>query len=521
MLGLGLGARAGGWAAPTAESLANAIPGLRVLALAGRGGMGAVYRAEQTRLGRTVAVKILPPEATAEPLARERLEREARVLAGLEHPGVLRVFDFGTLADGTSYLVMEWAEGGDLAARLAKGRVPWAEALGWVERIAAALDAAHARGVVHRDLKPGNVLLRADGSLALGDFGLARAEGAGFTTALTLSGVVYGTFDYMAPEQADGAGAVTKAVDVYALGVMTYQLLTGRVPRGVFEPASRVVGLPAAVDAVIAAALATEPGRRPESAGEFARRLRAAGARGRGKAWWLAAVALGLMGAAVVAARVWGMGEAGGRGATGGTETVPLGQAPREEARGGADPGMSVGAGTAPTPGPGGEAVSVRGGWTRRGEEWVVNEEVGLLRLAVPVPADFRYTVMVEFTRVGGRHSAGLILPTAAGTGMFELGAWEQGLGGFQAIDGRDLRANGTAFPAMLRNGERQRVELAVDGTRVGVRWNGVARGEVELRGRRLSIPKIWSAGGGWEGRLGLCAWQSPTVFHRVEVRAQ
>lgn len=529
-LGLGLGAAS--WSVPTAEALADAIPGLRVLELAGRGGMGAVYRAEQTRLGRAVAVKILPPGATADPLARERFEREARVLSELRHPSVLQVHDFGALPDGTPFLVTEWAEGGDLGARMGAAGVSPAQATAWVEQIAAALDEAHARGIVHRDLKPANVLVRGDGSLALGDFGLARAEGPGFTTALTMSGVVFGTFDYMAPEQMEGANApVSPATDVYALGVMTYRMLTGRVPRGVFAPASRLVAVPARVDAVIAAALATEPAKRPASAGEFARRLRTAsrgGGRARRLAVAAATLALGAAAAVIVAEVVAGRGARGERNAVAAParENAPAATSTSAKATA-LTPTRSEGRPAGPVserktpvlPDVNPREHAAAGGWTMRGGELWVDEAVGLLRLPVAVPADFRYDVVVEFTRVAGRHSVGVILPTAAGVGVFELDAWEAGLGGLQEIDGRDLRGSGVAFPASLRNGERQQVYLQVNGNQVGVSWNGVWRGEVELSGRRLSLPTLWGAGD-WRG-LGLCAWKSPTVFHKVEFRAR
>lgn len=510
-LGLGLGGpAAGGWAAPSAEELAGAIPGLRVIELAGRGGMGAVYRAEQARTGRVVAVKLLPAGATADPMARERFEREARVLAGLAHPRVLRIFDFGALADGTPYLVTEWAEGGDLAARI-EGRAQEPKAVAaWVSQIAEALDAAHAKGVVHRDLKPANVLVRADGGLALGDFGVARAEGAGFTTALTLSGVVYGTADYMAPEQARGRDEVTKAADVYALGVMAYQMLTGRVPRGVFEPASRAAGVGRAVDRVIAEALAEDPRRRPKSAGEFARRLERAMRGRRAGAGRRVALLVGAAAAALLVAAVFGPQAKRGAEAWRSAGRM-LGLEPGKVFRAGAktpvlrdvDPAVHA----------------VRGGWSRRGTELAVDDAVGLLRLPVEVPADFRYDLVVDFTREKGRHSVGVILPTAAGTGVFELDAWEQGLGGVQTVDGLDLRSNGLGFPASLRNGERQLVHLIVEGARVNVTWNGVWRGQADLAGRRFAVPEVWEAGA-WSGP-GLCVWKSPTVFHRVEFRAR
>ena len=452
-LGLGLGGSVpGSWVAPSAEELADAIPGLRVLELAGRGGMGAVYRAEQVRLGRVVAVKLLPAGATADPMARDRFEREARVLAGLNHPRVLRIFDFGTLANGASYLVTEWAEGGDLAARIA-GRAQEPKAVAaWVAQIAEALDAAHAKGVVHRDLKPANVLVRGDGGLALADFGLARAEGAGFTTALTISGVMFGTVDYMAPEQmgASGAGAeveVTKAADIYALGVMTYQMLTGRVPRGVFAPASRFTGVAKAVDAVISAALAAEPEQRPKSAGEFARRLGAAigGGRGVSRGRRLAVIVVCgacSVGAALAYVRVKEQRE-GAEPEPGRPRATEEVREPVVESR----PAEAVPEGNAAAPTrtegelrriltevePGRDRAS--GGWTKQGDELRSDEGVCALRLPVRLPEDFRYDVKVEFTRLSGRNSVGVFLPTSSGVGVFELDAWDAGLGGIQMID--------------------------------------------------------------------------------------
>lgn len=552
LFGLGL-ASAGsggalGWEAPTAEALAGVFPGLRVVELCGRGGMGAVYRAEQTRLGRMVAVKILPTVAMPDPLARERFEREARVLSGLSHPHVLHVHDFGALADGTLYLVTEWAEGGDLA-RLFGGRAqPLATVCAWVEQIAAALDAAHARGVVHRDLKPANVLVRADGRLALADFGLAHAQGAGFTTGLTLSGTVFGTYDYMAPEQLGGAGgvkdeAVTPAVDVYALGVVTYQLVTGILPRGAYARPSNAVGAPVALDSLLDAAMSTDRAKRPKSAGEFARRLAAAcEPRGRimPKRWIKAGAGLCTL-AAVLAMLAW-------KGVIGGAKVTPGGSVVVTVA--GTEPVAqreAVGRGVEPATEPEAMVPSVEappktiakeapvapwtwvlpmvrtgehrvsGAWDARGGELISGDGVCVLRLPVNVAADYSYDVAVEFTRIAGANSVAVFLPTAAGVGVFELDAWEQGLGGMQMIDGQDLRAQGRSFPAALRNGERQQVVLNVRGTRVSAVWNGVPRMTWDLTGCRLEPLGLWGAGANM--RLGLGSWSSPTAFHRVAYR--
>ncbi len=556
-------APAGAWVPPAAESLAEAFPGLRVRALAGRGGMGAVYRAEQTRLGRTVAVKILPPGVMPDPMAQERFEREARVLSEIDHPHVMRIYDFGALADGTLYLVSEWAEGGDLAKLLGEQAHPAAKVCEWVGQIAGALDAAHAKGVVHRDLKPANVLVRADGKLALADFGLAYAQGAGFTTALTMSGTIFGTFDYMAPEQMGTDMAITPATDVYALGVMTYLMLTGRLPRGVFVRASRLVQVPAAVDALIDSALANEPGRRPRTAGEFGRRLTAACAeRGKRKrlGWILGGGVLAVTVAFGVSGRV---GESERGEASPSPAPLPTRPAMREDAPTAnataqipeeIPPATSqIPAEIAPilTPIPEPPTVpasppatspavvsapaetatpwtwllpSVRpaqntanGGWTLRGGELVSDAAVCALRLPVTVPANNRYDVAVEFTRTAGRNSVGVFLPTSSGAGVFELDAWDQGLGGIQMINGQDMRAHGEHFPATLRNGERVQLILQVRGARVEALVNGVSRRSWDLTGRSFSNNRIWEAGA--DMKLGLCSWRSPTIFHRVAYR--
>src|SRR5919199_206942 len=191
----------------------------------GHGGMAVVYRARQESLDRTVAVKVLSENLAASTEFMERFRREARTAANLRHPNVITVHDFGEDERGVPYLVLEYIEGPTLAdlmdAGLDDGRIP-----GLLDQIAAGLDYAHARGVIHRDIKPGNVLITEDGRAVLADFGLAwLLEGA----HLTLTGGVIGTPEYMAPEQA-GGGEVDSRCDVYALGVVLYEMLVGERP---------------------------------------------------------------------------------------------------------------------------------------------------------------------------------------------------------------------------------------------------------------------------------------------------
>jgi eukaryotic-like serine/threonine-protein kinase len=192
----------------------------------GRGGMASVYLGRDTELDRAVAVKLLAENAAADDGLRARFVREARLAARLSHPNIVSVFDAGE-DDGRPYLVMEHVEGETLSELLAqRGRIPPEEVRGLALQAARGLAHAHAAGVVHRDIKPQNLLLREDGTLKIADFGIARAaEG----TALTRAGTVLGTAAYLAPEQALGEQA-TPASDVYSLGAVLYELLTGRPP---------------------------------------------------------------------------------------------------------------------------------------------------------------------------------------------------------------------------------------------------------------------------------------------------
>ena len=211
---------------PTAEL--PRIRGYEVLEVLGRGGMGIVYKAWHLRLQRPVAVKMLLAGAYAQPHELERFLREAETAAGLRHANIVQVHEAGDV-DGRPYFTMEFVEGGSLAQKLAGTPQPAGQAAALVAAVAEAVHAAHQRGVVHRDLKPGNILLTTDGAPKISDFGLARRlEGA---AGLTQSGAPLGTPSYMAPEQAEGKSRdVGPAADTYALGAILYELLTGRPP---------------------------------------------------------------------------------------------------------------------------------------------------------------------------------------------------------------------------------------------------------------------------------------------------
>jgi predicted Ser/Thr protein kinase len=246
-----------------------ALPGYVIEGELGRGGMGVVYRARHAQLDRLVAVKVLPPEAARDPAFAERFVREARALARLNHPHIVAVYDFGQAA-GQSYFVMEFVEGSNLRQRLRAGPVPPAEAVRLALQVCDALEFAHEEGVVHRDIKPENVLLDRKGRVKIADFGLAKLlnrERVDYT--LTGPWQVMGTLHYMAPEQMENQLTLDHRADIYSLGVMLYELLTGKLPLGRFAPPSATPGVDPRLDAVVLRALEQDPDRRYRQVGEM------------------------------------------------------------------------------------------------------------------------------------------------------------------------------------------------------------------------------------------------------------
>src|SRR5215207_2585384 len=252
-----------------------------------RGGMGDVYRATDTVLGRTVAVKLLSERYAGDEDVKRRFKNEALAAARLSAaPSTVTIFDVGETS-GQAFIVMEFLEGGSLEQRLRAGRLDTADVLRWLEQTAAALDAGHAAGVIHRDVKPGNLLLDGHGQLHVADFGVASAAGL---DSLTMTGMVLGTSGYLSPEQARGERA-TPASDRYGLGVVAWELLTGKRPFASETPTAEATAhatapvpaisgaapsLPAALDPVFRRALAKEPGERYPSSAEFVSAIRAA-----------------------------------------------------------------------------------------------------------------------------------------------------------------------------------------------------------------------------------------------------
>ena len=302
---------------PTVEEVARLFPQLEILGLLGKGGMGAVYKARQPPLDRLVALKILPTQAAPDPGFAERFTREARALARLSHPNIVAVYEFGQVSasgagvppasaagvppalpsipsqatGGTPalpYFIMEFVDGVNLRQLQKAGRLSPREALQIVPQICDALQYAHDEGVVHRDIKPENILVDRKGRVKIADFGLAKivrgragsplpaadseseagAQGTARPTHLTQAGQVMGTPHYMAPEQVEHPQAVDHRADIYSLGVVLYEMLTGELPLGKFQPPSAKVRVDVRLDEVVLHALEKEPERRYQQASQ-------------------------------------------------------------------------------------------------------------------------------------------------------------------------------------------------------------------------------------------------------------
>ena len=297
------------WTPPTVAELAAAFPQLEVLKLIGHGGMGAVYKARQKSLGRLVALKILAPQHAANPDFAERFAQEAKVLAEVSHPNIVTVYDFGKAgqAEQFYFLTMEFVDGVNLRQAMTAGRLNPQQALTIVPPICEALQFAHDRGIVHRDIKPENLLLDKDGRIKIADFGIARmlrgvfaVDGRGFhgtdvksqsdgigqassphdsQSSRQSMGIeltqdsVLGTPAYMAPEQRDRPATVDHRADIFSLGVVLYEMLTGELPGSKLQPPSRRVEMDVRLDEIVLRAMEQQPELRFQSATEFRNRV--------------------------------------------------------------------------------------------------------------------------------------------------------------------------------------------------------------------------------------------------------
>ncbi|MEM7014954.1 MAG: serine/threonine-protein kinase, partial [Verrucomicrobiota bacterium] len=248
-----------GFELPEPEELQELFPELEISELLGAGGMGAVYQARQPKLKRDVAVKILSKKLAADPEFVARFQREAQAMASLSHPNIVTIYDFGDRG-GYYYFVMEFIDGGDLQQLLAADKLSPVAVLELIPQICGAIQFAHEEGITHRDIKPANILLDTKGRVKIADFGLAKILAGTTDISLTMPGTAMGTPFYMAPEQLTDAENVDERADIYSLGVVLYQMLTGVLPQGDFDPPSKTLPeLGSSVDNAVMRALAQDP----------------------------------------------------------------------------------------------------------------------------------------------------------------------------------------------------------------------------------------------------------------------
>lgn len=258
----------GAFQPPSVSQLADRFPSLEILELIGVGGMGAVYKARQSGLDRLVALKILPEEFGHDVKFALRFTREARTLAKLSHPNIVSVYEFGNVGD-TYYFLMEFVDGATLRDVVGSGQLEPEQALAIVPPLCDALQYAHDQGVIHRDIKPENILIAANGSVKIADFGLSRLLSSDDSRdVLTGTHQVMGTPRYMAPEQLEGARGVDHRADIYSLGVVFYEMLTGELPLGRFAEPSKKVQVDVRLDEVVLRTLEKEPQRRYQHASQ-------------------------------------------------------------------------------------------------------------------------------------------------------------------------------------------------------------------------------------------------------------
>ena len=458
----------------------------------GRGGMGEVFRAWQESLGREVAVKILRSDLRADGWLPERFEREARTMAALRHPNLVTVHDCVRLADGRIAIVMELVDGGALRRHIAPGGLPFAQALAWARDIAEGLRAAHAAGIVHRDVKPENVLIDAQGCARVGDFGMAFSI-APETSRFTQTGTALGTLGYMAPEQLRGE-AVDVRTDVFSFGVMLYEMLTGYLPQGSFSRARELrPEVPAALDAFIQAALRPEPARRPA---DMAAALRALDARA-------AVFTRRRMLAASVAASFAGVGWwMIKRKPPVENKPAPVTEAPWQRIRWPLDPRVSA----------------ISGEWWVNDEWLTSSDKICILAVAHEMPP--AYDMRLRFRRIGGMSSVGVFFGTPRGMGVCTLDGRGMNLGGVQSVNERTLEEGG-GFEMPLVNGRTYEWTIELRPARVRTWIDGELKNERDIAGATLSVPDTWAwKPGAKTPALLLGSWNSATRFEWLEWRA-
>lgn len=460
------------------------LPGFDILGILGRGGMGTVYKAMHHGLGRVVALKVFSARGADQDLFIERLKREGRLMAQLEHPNVLGIHDGDVLSDGTPYLVLEYVDGEDLQKRIYEcKRLKLKEAIRIAVKVCNGLSAVHSLGVIHRDIKPANVLLGIDGSVKVTDFGVSKeTAGDNSNTALTMTGTSIGTVDYMSPEQSSG-GAVDARADIYSVGVLLYEMLAGVTPRGAFEPLGKF-GAPKDLEKLVMRCLQRDPEKRPASVSNVALQLKKIYKQLRGRKVRNASSAIyaGLAGMACLG--VLAMFLARGMRERRESSVVAASIAPIADS---VPTGRETGTWLDLTKGLDVLEATRSGQWWNAGGTIISNDKLGSLIQLNASPTG-SYTVEYAFTRVSGAGDIALIVPSSIGPLSIHLGV--------HSILIPQLGANsrGDAEPkiSQLQLGVVYHVVIDVTDLEIVATLDGRALTAWNLGGVPKNLPQIW-----------------------------
>lgn len=453
------------------------LPGYNIREMLGKGGMGTVYRAIHTELNRTVALKIFSPKAKDKDLFVERLKREGKLMAELKHPNVLAIHDAAVMEDGTPYLVLEYIKGEDLQQKLNNEfTLNQRTAVRIAIKVCDALSAVHQLGIIHRDIKPGNVLLGNNGSVKVTDFGISKdLRATEKSTSLTMTGTTVGTADYMSPEQTRNEELSPRS-DLYSVGVLLYEMLMGVTPRGNFQSLKKA-RIPKKLEYIIMRCLQQDKHKRPASAETLALSLRKVyhllnnRKHTNYKSLFLCGIAA--VGAIVLVAYV---------STRKSDSQITNHITPSWQLSG------KVGEWSSLTKN---KPHSVKGEWWSDDDSLYTQKNQYSKRF-FSFSTGYYYTFSTEFSRIYGDGNMCVFLPTVKGLVVFELEHTDKHFMGFHSINGKDLAQQQNANKLAINTGENYKIEINVTTTEITAKINDTLISTVSLNGKSFSAPKHW-----------------------------
>lgn len=462
--------------------------------------MGTVYRAIHTKLNRTVALKIFSSRAADHDLFVERLKREGKLMAQLKHPNVLSIHDAAIMEDGSPYLVLEYIKGEDLQKKLQNEfTLNQRTAVRIAIKVCEALSAVHQLGIIHRDIKPGNVLLGNNGSVKVTDFGISKdLRTKEKNTSLTMTGTTVGTADYMSPEQTRNEELSPRS-DLYSVGVLLYEMLMGVTPRGKFQPLSKA-RVPKKLEYIIMRCLQQDKHKRPASAETLALSLR--------KVYHLLNQrkhtnykAFALCSIAAVAAIILVTYVS--------TKNKPP-YIPKASSTSNWKLDGEVGEWSPLTHN---KPHSQNGEWwttadtnTELNYNVIYTQEQPLAKRFFNFSAGYNYTFATEFNRIYGNGSICIFLPTIKGLLLFEIDYSDTHLTGFHSINGKDLtqQTSPSSYQLPIETGQEYQLQITVDSNQITALINNQVVKTLPFKGNRFSIPTHWGTSAKTPFRIGI-----------------